>query len=175
MKKILLAVLLLALVVVVSYLKTWREHERSRQYFDQGKTESLQQLTRYQKESDSLQAALAETRLAAADSLTSKDKAYRSSMDSLQDIIDEQSAELSKLSSNQGGRAGVKTSSSGKPLSKHEQIISYYKKRYANLPRDLSDYERRIALNEIREETSQKFSISLEELKEIRNKFQLRY
>jgi len=56
-----------------------------------------------------------------------------------------------------------------------EQILSYYKKRYRALPKDLSPYEKRVALAEIRDETAQKFSIPLSELDEIRTDNELDY
>ncbi|MEA1980558.1 MAG: hypothetical protein U9N54_06255, partial [candidate division Zixibacteria bacterium] len=58
---------------------------------------------------------------------------------------------------------------------KHQQILTYYKDRFKKLPADLSNYERRISLNEIKEETAQKFEISLVELKNIRAKYKLKY
>lgn len=176
MKKILLAVLLLALVVAVSYVKTWREHQRGQEFYDRGRSESIEALDEYQKETDSLKTALTETRLATADSLTKKEIAHRVEVDSLQNLVDEQSQAIEKLSAQASSpTTASQEASARKPLSKHEQIITYYKKRYAALPKDLSNYEKRIALSEIREETSQRFSISLKELSEIRKKYKLAY
>ena len=43
------------------------------------------------------------------------------------------------------------------------------------ITKDLSEYEHRIAVNEIREETAAKFSITVTELNKIRNKYKLSY
>jgi hypothetical protein len=58
---------------------------------------------------------------------------------------------------------------------KHKEILAYYKQRYQGLPNDLSAYERRIALSEIRQESADKFKISVTELNNIRKAYKLSY
>jgi hypothetical protein len=177
MKKVLLALLLLVLIIAVSYLKTAREHDRSRAYFEEGRLNAAGDLDKYEKQAESLKLTVAEQQLAFADSLVRKDISYQSRIDSLETLADRQQNRIDSLSGKivTSATASEAKSSSESQLSKHEQILKYYKKRYANLPEDLSTYERRIAIDEIREETSQKFAISLQELKKIRDKYKLTY
>lgn len=176
MKKVLLIILLLVLIVAVSYIKTVREHQRSETYYENGKMEAARDLDAYQQEADSLKKLSAQQQLAFADSLVQKDTRYRFEVDSLQNLVDTLEKNISTLSeAKTAANASVEKTTPTKPLSKHEQILNYYKRRYANLPKDLSEYEKRIAVNEIREETSLKFSISLAELKKIREDFKLTY
>jgi len=116
--------------------------------------------------------------VAFADSLVKKDISYQSRIDSLEGVVDKQQKQISSLASKTTAKPAAtisKTTSAKTTLSKHEKILTYYKKRFTNLPKDLSDYEKRIAVKEIREETSLKFSISLQELKQIREKYKLTY
>jgi G3E family GTPase len=176
MKKILLIVLLLVLVVAVSYIKTVREHQRSEAFYDDGKMAAARDVDAYQKETDSLKKATAEQQLAFADSLVQKDTRHRSEVDSLENVVDQLEQKVNTLSQDKSSTTATVTKKpTTKTLSKHEKILDYYKRRFANLPKDLSEYEKRIAINEIREETSQKFSISLSELKKIREKYKLTY
>jgi hypothetical protein len=115
---------------------------------------------------------MAERDLAIADSLVKKDQTYQATIDSLKNALDKEKTATKNLASMP---TTVKKTTPEPTISKHEKILTYYKKRYANLPNDLSQYELKIALNEIREETSQKFAISLKELKDIRQKNKLSY
>ncbi len=175
MRKVLLALLLLVLIIAVSYLKTAREHDRSRAFFEEGRLNAASELSEYEREADSLKQSVAEQQLAFADSLVRKDISYQSRIDSLESLVEQQQDRINSISAK--NKTSTTASSAGSPpsLSKHEQILKYYKKRYAGLPKDLSTYERRIAIDEIREETSQKFAISLQELKKIRDKYKLTY
>jgi hypothetical protein len=175
MKKVLLALLLLVLIVAVSYVKTIRENQRSEAYYDEGKMEAARDADKRQQEADSLRFAMAEQQLTLTDSLLKKDVTYRSIIDSLENVVDQQQKTISSKSPELTPAIQRVKQSSEMTVSKHEQIVKYYKRRFANLPKDLSDYEKRIAINEIREETSQKFSISLQELKKIREKYKLAY
>jgi hypothetical protein len=175
MKKVLLVLLLLVLIVAVSYIKTIREHQRSEAYFDEGKMEAARDADKNLKEADSLRLAMAKQQLALSDSLFNKDVAYRSIIDSLENVVDQQQETISSKSAEVTPTIQRAKQSSETTVSKHEQIVKYYKRRFASLPKDLSDYEKRIAINEIREETSQKFAISLQELKKIREKYKLAY
>ena len=178
MKKIVLAAIVLILIIGLSYVKTLRDYDRSRAFYEGGKIDGARELDESKSEADSLKLAAGEQQVAFADSLVKKDIAYQSQIDSLEGVIDGQSQQISSLKSKTTTPAtatATKTVAKKPTLSKHEKILSYYKKRYASLPGDLSDYEKRIAVNEIREETSLKFSISLQELKKIRDKYKLTY
>ena len=54
-------------------------------------------------------------------------------------------------------------------------IAALGEKRYRNLPKDLTAYERRVALSEIREESADKFRITVAELNRIRKANKLTY
>lgn len=175
MKKILLILLLLVLVVAVSYIKTVREHDRSEAFYEDGKMDAARDMDAYQREADSLKKLTAEQQLAFADSLVQKDVRHRSELDSIENVVDDLETKVNTLSQNATETASVTKVPATNTLSQHDKILNYYKRRFANLPKDLSEYERRIAINEIREETSQKFSISLAELKKIREEHKLTY
>jgi len=174
MKKVLLVVLLLMLIGAVSYLKTAREHSLREEQFTEGFKEGVQTQDRNAREADSLKTVMVEQQRTFTDSLVTMEKTHRAQVDSLAGIIDDKDETLNSLTSNKTTAQKVDPASNG-VISKHEEILRYYKKRFAELPNDLSEYEKRIAANEIREETSQKFAISLGELKEIRKKYKLSY
>lgn len=177
MRKVLLVVVLLVLIVGVSYVKTYWEQRQRETRYDQGFKEGAQTLDRTDREADSLRSALAQQHLVFADSLVDMEKSHRAEVDSLATIIDEKDKAISTLTSAPTSIASAEQIEpvSSQTISKHEEILRYYKKRFAELPQDLSEYEKRIAANEIREETSLKFAISLSELKEIRKKYKLSY
>ena len=178
MKKIILAAVVLILIIGLSYIKTLRDYDRSRAFYNGGKADAAQELDDYKIEADSLKLAVGELQVVFADSLVKKDISYQSHIDSLEGVVDKQHEQISSLAAKATIRpatTSIKTASTKPTISKHEQILTYYKKRYTNLPKDLSDYEKRIAINEIREETSLKYSISLQELKKIREKYKLTY
>ncbi|UCG62044.1 MAG: hypothetical protein JSV52_01765 [Candidatus Zixiibacteriota bacterium] len=177
MKKVLLVILLLVLIVAVSYIKTVREHDRSQAAYEDGKMDAARELDAYQRETDSLKKAFAQQQLAFADSLVQKDLRYRIEVDSSENAVDSMGDRISTLSTQESSANNTsgKVTASDSTLSRHQEILTYYKRRYADLPKDLSEYEKRIAINEIKEETSLKFSISLSELKNIREKYKLTY
>ena len=174
MKKIFLAGIVLILIIGLSYVKTLRDYDRSRAFYEGGRADAAGELDDYKAEADSLKLAAGEQQVAFADSLVKKDITYQSRIDSLEGVVDDQRKQIGSLTT-RPTTASTKTVTKKPVISKHEQVLKYYKKRYANLPKDLSDYEKRIAVNEIREETSLKFSISLHELKKIREKYKLTY
>ena len=57
----------------------------------------------------------------------------------------------------------------------HEEILTYYQKKYRELPKDLSPYERRVALAELRENTARHFSIPISRLNDLRKEHKLDY
>ncbi len=179
MKKILLVVTLLVAVIAVSAIKTYREHSQRDASFEKGKQESADQLDQSREMADSIKLAMGEKEVEFADSLTRVSRAYRSNLDSLEDVIDSQTTSISALKKKVADvpRKTQATQKTSQPsaLSQHEKILTYYKQRYADLPKDLSEYEKRIALNEIREETARRFSISVSELEKIRQSNNVNY
>lgn len=180
MKKILLAVILLALVVTVSYIKSVRKDEGRDTAYREGKTQSAAQLSDYEHQVDSLRLALGEKEVVFADSMVRARADYQSDMDSLSDVVDARDKRIWDLKSQLSKTSKPKPKATSRKVSssvskKHEQILSYYKQRYKRLPTDLTDYEKKVAVNEIREETAQKYTITLAELKSLREKHKLNY
>ena len=181
MKKIVLAVAFLGLIVAASYYRAVTHKKQVKTAYEQGRTESAQQVIEYGKRFDSLAYSVRQQELEAAESLWYREFAYRIGYDSLTAAIEQKNSNIDSLKSElQQLREQKETKQIGKKpakhkASEHEQILSYYKKRYRALPGDLSPYEMKVALREIRDETAQKFSVSLRELNKIRKDNNLEY
>lgn len=182
MKKVVLALVFLALVVAVSYYRAVTQKERTQSAYERGKEESTHQVEEYAERFDSLAYSVRRQDLEAAESLWQRELAYRWAYDSLARIVSLEKSEIDSLEMNsEPAQSDKEKTESGidstkeKSLLKHKQILSYYKKRYRALPKDLSPYEKSVALAEIRDETAQKFSIPLSELDEIRTDNELDY
>jgi type II secretory pathway pseudopilin PulG len=178
MKKVLLAVILLALVLAVSYIKSVRNSESRGEAYREGKAESARQLSDYELQMDSMRQAMGEKELAFADSMMRAQVGYKSEIDSLDDLVIARNKRIWDLKSQLSKTSKPKSTSrkvSDSVSKEHERILSFYKKRYKSLPTDLTDYEKKVAINEIREETAQKYAITLAELKSLREKHKLNY
>jgi hypothetical protein len=173
-KKLLLGILLLAIIVAISYIKTVREEERIDSVLEQARQESSFETGKIKTAYDSLSALYAETEESLTDSISSLYTAIDSKTDSLNELASAKDS-LSKALAAKPKATTIKKSNNDSQLAQHRKIIDYYKQRHASLPKDLSAYEMRVAKNEIRQETAQKFSISLAELDKIRNEFKLSY
>ncbi len=147
-----------------------------------GKEESTHQVEEYVERFDSLAYSVRRQELEAAESLWQRELAYRWAYDSLAKIVSLEKSKTDSLKTmfesalphKEKRESGI-DSTKENSLLKHKQILSYYKKRYRSLPKDLSPYEKRVALAEIRDETAQKFSIPLSELNKIRTNNELDY
>ncbi|MBU1148662.1 hypothetical protein KKI23_01090, partial [Patescibacteria group bacterium] len=124
---------------------------------------------------DSLKLAISKKEIEFADSLLEKDKSLTSQIDSLTGIIDNQAETNANLQNKLKTATTTKKTTPPKTPSQSEKVINYYKTRYSQLPKDLSEYEKKIAVSEIRDETVKKFSITLSELNKIRDKYNLSY
>ena len=176
MKKILLIALLLVLIIAVSYVKTLREKEQKQTAFNAGVEQSQEVLSDYKNQTDSLLSLVEQKDKAYTDSLKNIDLSYQTEIDSLSNVLKEKESAITTLTQKTQEKAPVTQKSTGaKTLSLHEKILTYYKDRYTNLPGDLSTYEKKIALNEIREETADKFKITLAQLNKIRKDNKLNY
>jgi hypothetical protein len=184
MRKALLVItgiILLAVVIGVSYYKSVRNETRTLEAYEQGKQEEAATREQYRARLDSLTYLIEQQRDEHNQSVWMREMAYRLTYDSLLKALEESYTredslknELASLKK-RGKKSNARISPSVRKSSRHEQILSYYRKRYQSLPKDLSPYERRVALAEIREETAQKFSITLQELDEIRRTGKLDY
>lgn len=180
-RKIMIAFVLLLILVGFSYVKTTRDYAKQDAVYEKGKSEILSEnkseTENYNNSIDSLGNLLTLNEESFNDSLTDQKDSYDVQLDSLENIIDNQSAKISDLSKRpvQETQTVAEKTTKPKQLTQHEKIYRYYKKRYSDLPSDLSPYEKKISLSEIREETASKFSITLKKLTKIRNEYNLNY
>lgn len=172
MRKILLAITLLILLFAISYIKSVRGDSSRKADLLEGQRESSRLLQTKENQIDSLKLVAGNNELAYADSLTKQRQDYQREIDSLNFAFAARWDEIEKLEQQQKSAAKKAVNL---VLEKNKRILDYYKRRYQGLPKDLSVYERKIALNEIREETAGKFRITLSELESIRSQNKLGY
>ncbi len=172
MKKIVLAFLLLIIIVAVSYLKSVRDQSNRQKLYQEGLDKGTTEVAVYRQTADSLKATLDSSRTAFADSTGKLQQAQNAETDSLKQVIADREQALLQATSKKKAAAKVqpkpKPADSVQSAGKHAEILAYYKRRLQELPKDLSDYEKKVALNEVRDETVKKFSISLTELEQLR-------
>lgn len=174
MKKLLLALLLLVIVLAVGYFRAARQNSQVTSAYESGRSEGNADLSRLTERNDSL-AQLAEGyKEAFAESLEVMDSLQTTERDSLAQLLSKKDDSLARLR-----KLAQKTQDSQKkpPRKSYSstEILSFYKSSYRELPKDLSPYERRVALTELRDKTARKFSITLAELDKIRKDNDLDY
>lgn len=177
LKKMLLALFLLIMLVGLSYVKVVRKSDQINSAYTKGKTESEDQLSRIELDNDSLKDMITRKEADFRDSLTDQEISYLSKTDSLSSFIDSLGTTVAdlqnKLKSKETQLAQIKSSSKStntpKTISRHEQILTAYKNKYRSLPSDLSDYERKVAISEIRDETARQYKITVAELNKLRS------
>jgi hypothetical protein len=189
-RKLALAVVLFAIVIGVSYLKTTRGEQRVSAVREANR-EMAQENIGLKKSVDSLQTEISDTAGRLSDSIQQLDNAYKSNIDSLTQLAASREEEIGKLDerlkaeqaaakkaenpqttrpkASRSGRKEVDTEAFNK------RVIDYYQKSYVELPKDLTEYEYRVAVQEIRQETAEKFSITVSRLDELREQFELEY
>jgi len=95
-------------------------------------------------------------------------------------VIDSQQADIDRLQklaladTTPGTKSGS-GSAAGSGGASHEEIVSHYKLAMSRLPADLSDYEYRVAVKEVRTETAARFSITVERLNQIRKEHNVNF
>jgi polyribonucleotide nucleotidyltransferase len=181
MKKLLLAILLVLALVAVSYYKTSRQTSKAETAYREGYSQGSAELDVRLAGQDSLRQLIVDYDSVVAESLGRLRASHRRETDSLTEVISAQKDSLKRLAAAQQAAARSATahrqdaSASSGTADGHRKILAAYNKRYKELPNDLSPYERRVALSEIREETAKEFSISVAELNKIRKKNNLDY
>ena len=172
MKKVLLAITLLSLLIAISYTQITRQNKKSEQAYLKGKRENIRAATEAQELADSLRYHIGQQEVTYADSLVALEMTRQSEVDSLSHTIDSLADILaaSKQSTKQGSRILTH-----EEAALHDKVLSYYENRYKALPGDLSEYEKRVALNEIRDETARHFNITVAELNNIRKSNEINY
>ncbi|MCD6250157.1 MAG: hypothetical protein J7J98_07510 [candidate division Zixibacteria bacterium] len=186
MKKLLLGLFLLAALIAVSYLKMERDSEREAQAFIDGHDIGSRNAELAMIDVDSLEKLIdqkatevIELRSAMTDTLVERDNFYTQTVDSLSAIIEAGQKEIASLEKQvaSGGLEAKDSSSKIKVASKasHREILKHYKLAVAKLPADLSAYEYRVAVAEVRSDTATKFNITVVRLNEIRDANNLDY
>jgi hypothetical protein len=179
MKKLLGAIVLIVVILVVSYIKMIRQDRRVDVANQDGLQQGIAERAASEREVDSLTEVIEGHDLSLADSQRVWSERNRAETDSLTAIIasrdeviqawtDSQQAEEESL-------AIARQHQKPAPRYSHREILAYYKERYRALPKDLSPYETRIALAEIRTESARKFSITVDELNKIRESNSIEY
>ena len=164
MRKLLLSFFLLALIAGVSYLKLRQQDSRSEQERITARSEVASELAQKNYLIDSLgDAAMTPTQAR--------------TLDSLEAVIDNQNQKIASLSNSAPIESSTSpTIVSTKSLaSKGQEILSFYKKKYQELPSDLSTYEKRVAVGEVKEETARQYSITVAQLDNLREQYKLTY
>ena len=152
MKKIALAVVLLLLIVTVSYLQVTRQESREQALYQNGYQTGTEKVEKLGVAIDSLRQVVDSQELGFSNQLVENERAFTGTIDSLKKVVstqDEKIVAFNKKTSTPPQTNNTKSKTSDK----HTQILSYYKKRFSQLPKDLTAYEKRIAVSEIREET----------------------
>jgi len=174
-KKVLLAILLLGLVLAVSYVKTYREDQKRTEAVQEIADSTGRELQGLSSSVDSLKTVVGESRTAYEDSIQKLNEYHALETDSLKQALSASDEEIKQLAetvktATSNTRKSEKIASAPKKDSSdfHHRVLLYYKKRFKDLPADLSRYEKRVALSEIRDETARRFSISVKELNRLR-------
>lgn len=181
MKKIVLAAILVCLLAGVSYIKSVRTAAGEEEAFRQGRREAITEAVVDLNLADSLKNELGQQTVAFADSLIEQGRQYNRILDSLSETLITGADSISRL--NRELEASLKKradftqrkSTASKAEIRDQKILADYQKRYKSLPTDLSKYELKVALSELRSETADKFGISLRQLSDLRKKANLQY
>jgi len=171
MKKFIIGIVLLGALVTVVYVQLLRQDEHQLQAEQLGFQSGLAEA---QGEEDSL-ANLLTQRTVRIDSLTSLTTDQTEYSDSLLSVIDSQGQEIATLKSSTKKSSSEAAVPKAKDGPGDKEILEYYKSRVSKLPGDLSSYEKRVALSEIRQETAEKYRITESQLNSIRKKHKLNY
>jgi len=179
MRKILIILTLGAVLVAVSYYKTMLQETKETAAYESGRQQASQDLDLVQSRADSLDQALVATHAELGQAKTALDTVRLAQTDSLQGLVADQQEKIKKLSQKKPTEKSSNTTVARKKTSSKEarnrKILAHYKKLHSNLPGDLSAYEKRVAIAEIREESANKFAITIGELNRIRKAANLKY
>jgi len=174
LSKLLLSLVLVIMIVAVSYIQAVRRQEKVDNSFQLGKKVSQQEILKLESRADSLRTQLGNLNVVYGDSLLAIDKSRQRSADSLAELISTQEKSITELKKKVGAKPAV-SKKSDNASKRHLELLACYKKRYESLPSDLTEYERKAAVSELRQETASKYSISLVEFNRIRNSYKVTY
>jgi hypothetical protein len=176
MKKVILAVVLLVVVVGVGYLSALKNQAAEKSRYQEGYAKGTQEASVAKKEADSLRAVLEKHEVAFSDSVKELNARHGRELDSMSHVVASKDSLIRAATKVRKAPAQVarpvkspaKVAVNKTDALTHLQVLDYYKRRLGQLPTDLSDYERKVAVDEIREETAKKFSITTADLDKIR-------
>ena len=171
MKKLALALILLVALIGISYVNSTRSEAKLKKQFTEGFESGSKESKTATQRADSIALEMEQTSGWYRDSLTSLTTLSQVESDSLAKVIAQKDQEIVGLKEKAKAARSQKTatkSASTQSSLKHSQVLDYYKRRLNELPKDLSEYERKIALSEVRDETAKKFSITVGELDKLR-------
>ena len=172
MKKLLLGLILIAALAGVVYLKSQRAEQYRARIAEESYASGLGEGEELRGQVDSLSGLVRLKDSAYAESTAVRQQLYTGQLDSLNQKVQVQEEQIQDLSGQLAQKTAeskvVAKSGSGDTSRKHLEILNYYKKAVNGLPGDLSAYERRVALSEIRNETAERFSITVSRLNSLR-------
>ncbi|PWB76446.1 hypothetical protein C3F09_00310 [candidate division GN15 bacterium] len=174
MKKIVIGFLLIVALIAVSYYNATRSDSRAKKEYQGGYDKGAHEAAIQKSRADSLDNALKQEKSQFDDSLQILALAHDNVVDSLNRTIASKDKEIAaaraasrkQTTRKSNGPTQGKVTSSGVT---HAQILDYYRRKLGELPADLSPYERTVAVAEIRDQTSRKFSISAQDFQKIRD------
>ena len=181
MKKLIGALFLLLVLLAVSYFKVVREDSAQTQVYQEGLQQGSENRAAMVEVADSFAEVIDSYEVTLSDSQRIWEQRNLAIGDSLGEEIAHRDDRIASLTHKQRdlekqlASAEKKATSNTPKKYTHQEILAYYKKKYKALPPDLSPYEKRIALAEIREESARKFSITVSELNKIRESNNLAY
>jgi len=166
-------------ILTVSYIQSVRGRSQKAATYQQARKDVSGPLVESVREADSLRKEIQLQRSEFNDSVYALGMKHETEIDSLEVAAQalQDSVHLLQAAKKTEDADSASVAEAKKKLtqSKDEKVVVYYKKRYQALPKDLSQYEQRVALAEIRTETADKFKISLAELSRIRERNDLNY
>ena len=173
---------MVALILGASYLKTVLDEKKTDQARHEATEKTAEQINDLESSLDSLESGLEQSRTAFRDSIRLLREAHKQEADSLTSALVTMREAVEETLQVSGSDKAVEQLSPGdirtsRPDSTdfHRKVLAYYKRRYEALPDDLSRYELRVALSEIRQETAKRFAISVDDLNGIRHKEDLKF
>jgi MoxR-like ATPase len=170
MRKFILFVLVVALLFGVSYYKHLRDQKQEQVAYAQGLEEGRAEIAENNRVIDSVTDLLTAEQ-ARIDSIADHPSDFTAERDSLSALIISREATIERLNDL---NTKLEAKLSSRPVESPEaKIVAYYNQRFQSLPGDLTEYERKVAVSEIRTETAQKFKISSDELDQIRKRYHL--
>ncbi len=184
MRKVFIGLFLIALIAGVSWLKSERDQVKHEQIKSEAKKESVAEVEQLRQNIDSIMTDMQNSEAEFVDSIDRMTQAYSEETDSLHTVLAESSTAIDSLTKLASAKTSQKKTAITNTVAKkkksssedlHRKIIAYSKKRHSDLPNDLSSYEQRIALSEIREETAKRFKISVDKLNKIRSTHNLKF